>query len=122
MSGQNPGAEEIVADAVAAFDAGNHAFGRYRHFVLSAHPEALAVSAGEARAALQEAAISVADAQAGDVVPFRAALRVALENVMHYRQALPEGVPRTELDETIEDLEEALTLLSGDVDPPPSEG
>lgn len=100
-----------VAEAVAAFDAGNHAFGRYRHFVLSAHPEALAVSATKARAALQEAAISVVDANAGDAAALRIALHTARDEVARYRQALPQGVPVAELDEAIEDLDEALALL-----------
>jgi hypothetical protein len=104
---------DVVEEAIAAFDAGNHAFGRYRHFVLSAHPEALAVSATEVRDALQEAAIGVPDAQAGDATSLVAGVRATLALLARYRAALPAGVPLLELDEAIGDFEEALGLLTG---------
>lgn len=111
-------AANALAQAVAAFDAANHAFGRYRHFVLSAYPEALAVSGGAVRAALQEAAICVADARVNELLPLRVALGGALDELRRYRERLPTTVPRTELDEAVEDLEESLSLLSGGDEPP----
>src|SRR5689334_10752262 len=92
---------DALAEVVAAFDAANHAFGRYRHFVLSAHPEALAVHGEAVRTALQEAAICVADARVDDLPPLRAALRGALDELQRYRERLPASVPRTELDEAV---------------------
>jgi hypothetical protein len=102
---------EQIEDAILAFDAGNHAWGRYRHFVLSALPVPPPFSAEPVRAALQEAAISVLEAQAGDSEPFLAGLHAAYEGMVHYRRALPAGIQLTEIDEAIGDLEEAIALL-----------
>lgn len=104
---------EQIEDAILAFDAGNHAWGRYRHFVLSALPVPPSVSAEPVREALQEAAISVPDARTGDVRPFLAGLHDAHDGMLRYRNALPAGIQLTEIDEAIGDVEEAIALLEG---------
>ncbi len=113
MSEQPRLSVELLADAIAAFDAGNHAWGRYRHFVLGATPAALAVSTAPLREALSEAAICVPDAQTGDSAALLAAIRAACDRLDAYRAALPAEVPRTELDAAAEDFAEAIALLEG---------
>jgi hypothetical protein len=105
---------DVLAAAVAAFDAGNHAWGRYRHFVLSATPAALTVSTAPVREALSEAAICVPDAQeSGDYVPLLAAVHLTRERLQGYCAALAADVPRTELDQAAESFDEAIALLEG---------
>lgn len=111
-----PPADEPAAallEAIAAFDAGNHAWGRYRHFVLSAAPEASGVSTSAVREALGEAAICVPDAQTDGPGPLLAAIRSAAAALGAYRAALPAGVPLTELDLALDDFDEAIALLEG---------
>ena len=104
---------DVIEEAIMAFDAGNHAWGRYRHFVLSAAPRAQRVSTLEVREALQEAAISVPDARTGDIAPLRAAVRAVLLGLRAYVAALPEEIQRSELNEALEAFDEADQLLSG---------
>ncbi len=111
MSEQPAPSGEALAEAVAAFDAGNHAWGRYRHFVLPAEPGAAGVSTQPVRDALREAAICVPDAQAGDYLPLLAALRRTRVQLDAYLHALPPAVPRVELDLAAEAFAEAIELL-----------
>lgn len=109
-----PLSPDTLVDAIAAFDAGNHAWGRYRHFVLPAAPQARVIAMTSVRAALAEAAICVSDAQAGDPSPLLGALRATLACLREYRAALPAAVPLAELEEADGDFAEAIALLSGD--------
>ncbi|HZQ37405.1 MAG TPA: hypothetical protein VFD32_15850 [Dehalococcoidia bacterium] len=111
MSDQAAPSGEALAEAVAAFDAGNHAWGRFRHFVLSAEPSAAGISTRPLRDALREAAICVPDAQAGDYLPLLAALRRTQARLVEYLSALPPSVPRVELDQAAEAFAEAIELL-----------
>ena len=112
-----PLSPETLTDAIAAFDAGNHAWGRYRHFVLPTAPEGRTSAITPVREALAEAAISVPDALAGDAASLLAALRATLACLRDYRAALPATVPLTELDEAEGDFAEAIALLVGDTPP-----
>jgi hypothetical protein len=113
VADSEPLSPETLEDAIAAFDAGNHAWGRYRHFVLSARPAALAVPTQQVRDALSEAAISVPDAQSGEPGPFLAALRETLAALRRYRAFLPADVPLAEIEEAEGDFAEAIALLAG---------
>lgn len=111
MSEQPVPTEGVLAEMVAAFDAGNHAWGRFRHFVLPAEPGAAGISTRPLRDALREAAICVPDAQAGDYPPLLAALRLTQAQLAQYVRALPAAVPRVELDQAAEAFAEAIELL-----------
>lgn len=111
MSEQPAPAAEQLAEAVVAFDAGNHAWGRYRHFVLPGEPIAAPISTQPLRDALREAAICVPDAQAGDYLPLLAALHSTQVQLSAYVHALPPAVPRVELDQAAEAFAEAIDLL-----------
>ncbi|HLZ68922.1 MAG TPA: hypothetical protein VKV26_03330 [Dehalococcoidia bacterium] len=108
-----PLSQATLAEAIAAFDAGNHAWGRFRHFVLPTAPAALAVSTASVREALSEAAICVPDTRPGEHQALLAALRQTRERLDAYAAALPAAVPRTELDQAAEDFGEAIALLEG---------
>jgi hypothetical protein len=105
---------DVIEEAIMAFDAGNHAWGRYRHFVLSASPELLAVSTAEVREALAETAISVVDAQAGDYTPLLDGLRRTLAALERYRARLSGDAQLQELEEAAGDFAEAIALLAGE--------
>jgi hypothetical protein len=108
--------DDTIEEAILAFDAGNHAWGRYRLFVLATTPEAMAVSTDAVRDALQEAALSVPDARSGDSGPFLAAARAAFAALLEYRRALPEGIQLSELNQATFALEETVAVL--EVRPP----
>ena len=112
-------APDAIEEAILAFDAGTHAWGRFRHFVLSAASEAQSVPTDTVRDTLQEAAVSVEDAQRGEVVALRTAVRALLDALRAYVEALPAGVQRSELNEAIDAFDEAEALLSGR--PPPAD-
>src|SRR5579871_6866932 len=92
---------DVIEEAIMAFDAGNHAWGRYRHFVLSNAPAVQAISTDAVREALQEAAVCVPDAQAGDTAPLLAAVRAALAGLQEYETELPPDIQRSELNEAL---------------------
>ncbi len=119
MAPENLADDAAVEEAIAAFDAGNHAWGRYRHFVLpgAAAAAALNLPSDAVRSALQEAAICVADARTGEIGPFVAALSAAYAGLTRYRALLPAEVPPGEVNEALGDIEEALALLAGRLPP-----
>jgi hypothetical protein len=104
---------DVVEDAILAFDAGNHAWGRYRHFVLSTNVAAQAVSTAAVREALGEAAIDVLDAKEGDYWPLLTSLRRTLEHLRTYRSALPPDIQQSELEEAADNFTAAIALLEG---------
>jgi len=104
---------DVIEEAIMAFDAGNHAWGRYRHFVLPASPAAHVVSTAAVRDALAEAAICVIDAQAGGYGALLEALRRTLDSLIEYRSLLPEGMQQAELEEAAAGFDEAIVLLAG---------
>lgn len=117
MAAENLADGAAVEEAIAAFDAGNHAWGRYRHFVLPGAAAALNIPTDAVRSALQEAAISVPDARTGEIGPFVAALSAAYAGLTRYRALLPAEVPPGEVNEALGDIEEALALLAGRLPP-----
>ncbi|MHB8575279.1 MAG: hypothetical protein ACYDCQ_08090 [Dehalococcoidia bacterium] len=102
---------DAIEAAILAFDAGNHAWGRYRHFVLSNAPHVQAIPTDAVRAALQEAAVCVPDAQAGDTGPLLAAVQAALAGLRQYVAAVPAEIQHSELNEAIDALDEAAARL-----------
>lgn len=69
---------DAIAEATAAFDAGNHAWGRFWVYRLRGHPGGPPVDAGALRAALQEAVLCVPQSpDVEQVAAFAAAIRVA---------------------------------------------
>src|SRR4051812_25711933 len=110
--------DELLTEAILAFDAGNHAWGRYRHFVLPAAAAAQGISTAAVRDALAEAANGVVEAREGDATGLITGLRQALAGIRLYRAALPAGVQQSELEEAEGDLAEALALLENAALPP----
>ena len=108
------GASDRLTEAVEAFDAGNLAWGHFRHETLPKYPFAATVAVERIRQALGDAAIAIVDLQAGESADeFQAALAATLALLDSYRTALPEDVPRDDLDAAFELLSEALAALDG---------
>jgi len=110
--------EEWLAAIVAAFDAGNLAWGRFRHETLAGTAAARLPALAEARDTLGEAALAAAELQAGGSVDvLRGALVAALDALRLCRAELPPSLPTADLDEALSQLARALALL----DAPPEE-
>lgn len=115
--------EYAIAEATAAFDAANHAFGRFVTYAVRPHNEAVPPEVQAVRESLQEAAISVpqeaTDAAARE---FLGALRDAYVAVEQFladppgRYVLEEARPTPDaLDEAIQALEAALASAGDEV-------
>jgi hypothetical protein len=109
--------EAAIAEAIIAFDAGNHAFGRFVTYVVRPHGEAVPRSVQIVREGLQEAALSVPQSPSVEAAAeFLAALRAARDRLARFLADPPPGYALEEakaapaaLDEAIEVLAEALT-------------
>ena len=107
----------MIAEAVAAFDAGNHAFGRFVTYVVRPHGENVPRAVQVVREALQEAALAVPhEATPAAASEFLIALRAARDVLARFLAAPPAGYRLEEalnapeaFDEAIAVLEEALT-------------
>jgi hypothetical protein len=114
--GESTDLEDAIAEATAAFDAANHAFGRFVTYAVRPHNEPMPPEVQVVREALQEAAISVPQQPTvEDARSFLDALRVAYIAVDRFltdppsRYAVEEARPTPDaLDEAIQVLELAL--------------
>jgi hypothetical protein len=106
-------AGERYAESIAAFDAANLAWGRFRVEILPRFPAAQSPTVEALRDALGEAALDCAELLAGnDPRPLHATLTAALRLLSDYRAALPADVPRNDLDAAQEMLDEAARGLT----------
>jgi hypothetical protein len=106
-------AAERYAEAIAAFDAANLAWGRFRVETLPRFPAAQLPAVEALRDALGEAALDIAELLAGDdPSPLHATLTEALRLLSGYRAALPANVPRDDLDAAHDLLDEAAQSVT----------
>ena len=123
LAGGPDNLEYAIAEATAAFDAANHAFGRFVTYAIRPHNEVVPAEVQTVREALQEAAISVPqEVTATAAREFLSALRNAYVAVERFlgappgRYALEEARPTPEaLDEAIQVLEAALPSAGEEV-------
>jgi len=105
---------QAIAAAIEAFDAGNHAWGRYLHYVLrpyrAEHPEA--PSPARVRAALREAALTVPHSREREELrAFFNALLVARRPLRHFIAVLPDASRTADLLKAPDAFAEAMTYL-----------
>jgi hypothetical protein len=105
---------QAIAAAIEAFDAGNHAWGRYLHYVLrpyrAEHPDA--PSPARVRAALREAALSVPHSRDPEELrAFFNALLVARRALRDFIAALPDPLRTADLLMAPDAFAEAMTYL-----------
>ena len=104
---------EDIEEAVAAFDAGNHAWGRFFVYVLRPYRGPLpAPDAAPVRAALQEAALAVPQATDLDEVrAFHAALLAIRRELTVFLALLPDPLRASDLLTAPDAFAEAIDLL-----------
>jgi hypothetical protein len=103
--------ESALAEAVAAFDAGNHAFGRFVTYAVRPHG-AVPPAVQAVREQLQEAALAVPEVQSlGAARDFLAAVRNALDAVEAFLADPPMGYALEEARGAPEALQEAAAIL-----------
>lgn len=109
---------DALAEATAAFDAGNHAWGRFYLYVLRRYQgEPPAPDAAPVRSALQEAALSVPqEATRAAACEFAAALAAVCGALAVFVDALPETLRTGDAVVAPESFEEALAALAPWVD------
>jgi hypothetical protein len=101
-----------VAEAVAAFDAANHAFGRFVTYVVRPHNEPVPPSVRYVREGFQEAAISFPEAPYPAAArEFLAALRACKARLDAFLADPPSGYQVEEAMAAPEALEEAIDVL-----------
>src|SRR5262245_34729870 len=105
---------DAIAESTTAFDAANHAWGRYFLYVLRPyHGDPPAPDPAPVRAALQEAAISVPQtADINETRAFADALVAAYRAVESFVAALPEPLRIGDVLTVNEPLGEALAWLA----------
>jgi hypothetical protein len=104
--------EDAIAEAVAAFDAANHAFGRFVTYAVRPHNEPVPAEIQHVREALQEAAISVPQQPTVDEARiFLDALRAAYLAVDRFLAEPPSRYAVEEARPTPEALAEAMQVL-----------
>jgi hypothetical protein len=112
--------DTVIAEAVAAFDAANHAFGRFVTYVVRPHGEAVPRSVQVVREGLQDAALSVPQTPTVEAAgEFLAALRVAKELLDAFLAAPPAGYALEEAKAAPGALEEAIEVLTAALTPRP---
>ena len=111
MVGGGDAMDGLLAEAVAAFDAANHAWGRFWHY--TPHPRGDTLSAWSAvRAAFQDAALDVpADVDADSLHAFYDALVAARRESEGLIAELPAEVRSGDILSVPETLGEAIALL-----------
>ena len=103
---------EAVAEATAAFDAANHAFGRFVTYVVRPRNQPVPPAIQRVREALQDAALSVPQtATLEAAIDFLTALRVARQRLDAFLAAPPAGYALEEARAAPEALEEAIQVL-----------
>jgi hypothetical protein len=104
---------DAIAESTAAFDAANHAWGRYFLYVLRPyHGDPPAPDPSPVRSALQEAAISVPQsADIGEARAFADTLVAAYRAVESFVAALPDPLRTGDVLTVNEPLGEALAWL-----------
>jgi hypothetical protein len=101
-----------IAEATAAFDAANHAFGRFVTYVVRPHNEPVPPSVHNVRAFFQEAALAVPREQTVEAArEFLAALRDAYDAVERFLADPPGGYALEEARPAPEALDEAIQVL-----------
>jgi hypothetical protein len=104
--------DAAIAEAVAAFDAANHAFGRFVTYVVRPRGEAVPTSVRVVREALQEAAISVPqEPSLQAAAAFLDALRLAGARLSAFLADPPGGYALEEAMQAPGALEEAIAVL-----------
>jgi hypothetical protein len=111
-----PDLESAIAEATAAFDAANHAFGRFVTYVVRPRG-ALPASVSAVREALQEAAISVPEETTiAAAREFLAALENAAARLSAFLASPPPGYALEEAHAAPGALAEAIAVLRAWVD------
>jgi hypothetical protein len=111
--------DTAIAEAIAAFDAANHAFGRFVTYVVRQRSKAIPPSVRVVREALQEAAMSVPqEASAEAAAEFLGALRLAGERLAAFLAGPPAGYALEEAMQAPGALEEAIAVLEQALAPP----
>lgn len=107
------GLESALAAAVAAFDAGNHAFGRFVTYAVRPHG-GIPPSVQAVRERLQDAALAVPDAPSTDAArEFLTALKTALSAVDAFLADPPVGYALEEACVAPDALREAVEAFDG---------
>jgi hypothetical protein len=105
--------EAAIAEAVAAFDAGNHAFGRFVTYAVRPQGEAIPASVQAVREYFQDAALAVPESPSAEAAQaFLAALRRALAVVEEFLTRPPAGYALEEAVAAPGPLREAIDVLS----------
>ena len=106
--------EEAIAEATAAFDAANHAFGRFVTYAVRPRNEPVPAAVQSVRELLQDAALLVPqESSLPAAEEFLAALRTALDGLTRFLAEPPPGYALEEARQTPEALEEAIGVLEG---------
>jgi hypothetical protein len=106
--------EDAIAEATAAFDAANHAFGRFVTYAVRPHNEPVPPEIQRVRETLQEAAISVPQQPSvEEAQSFLDALRAAYVAVEHFLSDPPSRYALEEARPTPDALDEAIQVLEG---------
>ena len=109
-----------IAEAVAAFDAANHAFGRFVTYVVRPHGEAIPPAVRGVREALQEAAISIPPEPSVEAAAeFLDTLRLAGARLDAFLTDPPGGFALEEAMQAPGALEEAIAVLEAALTPRP---
>jgi len=103
-----------IEEATAAFDAANHAFGRFVTYVVRPHNEPVPPAVQTVRESLQDGALSVPQDQTEAAArEFLGSLHTALDVVTRFLQQPPPGYALEEAMATPGALEEAIDALQG---------
>ena len=109
--------ECAIAEATAAFDAANHAFGRFVTYAVRPRNQAVPPSVEAVREFLQDAALSVPQETSVEAAQdFLTALREALDGLTAFLGEPPHGYALEEARQAPGALEEAVAALEGALD------
>ncbi len=112
--------DAAIAEAVLAFDAANHAFGRFVTYVVRPHGEPIPPRVQVVREALQEAAISVPQEPSVEAAcAFLGALRQAGDRLAAFLADPPGGYALEEAMQAPGAMEEAIAVLEEALTPRP---
>ena len=106
--------EYAIAEATAAFDAANHAFGRFVTYAVRPRNQAVPPSVQAVRDLLQDAALAVPQETSVEAAQeFLTALWAALEGLTGFLGEPPPGYALEEARQAPGALEEAIAALEG---------